>query len=198
MRLINWGEMLPETLGPNQMVAAFKKYTTSIIDRLFPLQTIRKSSNEDHWITNGMSRYKKRIYKREGKSRAGIALGIKISGLLAASKEKFVESSMVGGDSTRTYFSAVKKLASAAAPQPWSLLDLYPNRSPLEAGNETAAFFTRISDIFEPFGPLRDNNKREPVTVEHVTALLKRAKKPKSSVRGDILPRLVKAHHASI
>ena len=75
-------------------------------------------------------------------------------------------------------------------------MDLFPGKTAAEAGNETAAYFTRISDQFEP---IEEGSAmpafRRPMTVRQVAEKLAAAKKPNSSVKGDVLPRLMKEFH---
>ena len=202
MAATDWDELLPPHLGPNALVSIFQTHTGQLVDRLFPLQRVRVRSNEPPWITHGirrLARHKKRIFKRCGKSRAWFKLRDKIRELIAASQQQYVERVTQSGTSTKTYFSAVKALGSAAAaPQQWTLMDLFPGKTPLEAGNETASFFTKISDAFDPLPPggaMASGGYRRKVTVQEVAKKLKEAKKPNSSVEGDVLPRLMKAFH---
>ena len=127
-----------------------------------------------------------------------MALDDRMQQLLEHLKHKFVDKASQG--SPRAYFKALKFLSGAPAAAGWDLMDLFPNCSPTEAGNETATFFTRITDEFEPLAPppLQAPCTRRPATLQEVEAALKKAKKPSSMVPGDILPRLVKAYHAKL
>ena len=200
----DWDSMLPSHLGPNELVHIFQTFIQGEVDRLFPVRRVRMRSNEPPWMTDGirrLARHKKRIFKRRGKSRAWCILRDKIQELLATTKQQFVNRTLAaGGSSSRAYFAAVKALKSSAAPQEWSLLDLFPDRTPEEASNEAAAFFTRISDSFEPLptaGTRVSSTTRPRLTVQQVAEKLKAAKKPNSAVVGDVLPRLMKAFHPS-
>ena len=185
---------------PDQLVEQFEAYTLAIVERLFPLRTVRRRSNEPAWVTEGirrLSRRKRRVYKREGKSHLCLALQDRMDRLLEASKCKFVDG--VEAEGPKSYFSAVKQLSSKTVKPGWSLMELFPGHTELQAGEATSEFFTKISDLFTPIQPSRtEHPSRPPLTLPEVEALLKDAKKPNSVVPGDLPPVLVKAHHRAI
>ena len=196
----DWDGLLPPDMGPDEMVRAFEDYTGKLVDDLFPLKTCRIRSNEAPWVTGGIRRlanFKRAVYKREGKSELWCRLQARMDARLEESKSAYVDQASESGQSTRSYFGAVKRLSCKERPPDWSLMDLFPGSDPKDAGDKTAAFFTQISDQFTPLqGSPPTDVCRPPVTLEQVRLMLKRAKKPSSSVKGDILPRLVKQHHA--
>ena len=203
LQRVDWDALLPHSLNAEGMIRRFEEWNEQLADELFPLQTIRCRSNEAPWVTGGirsLSRHKKRVYKREGKSAHWFHLDARMQQLTSQSKAQFVDQASTGGTSTRKYYSAVRALGSAAPKPEWSLVDLFPGRSAAQAGEEAADYFTRITDNFRPLQPGRPcpGGKREHVTVQEVATKLKLAKKPNSSVSGDILPRVVKAHHPLI
>ena len=72
LRETDWNSVLPPSSSPDDLVDAFEKKTLEMIDRLFPLQTIRCSSNDPQWITNSIRAISKRkamLYRRSGKLR---------------------------------------------------------------------------------------------------------------------------------
>ena len=118
--------------------------------------------------------------------------------LLEESKATFVDNIATDGTSTRKYFAAVKTLGSASASNAeWSVSNLFPGDSPEEAGEKAAEYFTRITDMFQPLEPCRADtiNVRTMLTDEEVTTLLKKAKKPNSTVEGDLPPVVVRTYH---
>ena len=117
--------------------------------------------------------------------------------MMEASKSEFIGKAASSGTSSKAFYKAVKSLTLADSPQPWSLLDLFPNRSVEDASAETAAYFTKITDTFIPLRPQHDDTaaRRESVSLDLVRKKMMEANKPSSVVDGDVLPRLVKAHH---
>ena len=116
--------------------------------------------------------------------------------LLELNKSRFIEREREKGSSSRSYFQAVKCLSSASAPAQWDVMDLFPGKAVGEAAEEIGDYFTRISNLFEP---LREGEgratARERVTEQQVVSVLKKCKKPASSVKGDVMPRLMKRFH---
>ena len=200
LREADWDSILPPRLGPDELVDRFQSWAGSLTDELFPVKTVRYRSNEAPWITDGVrriSRKKRRVYKREGKSRLWHTLQERQDLMIADSQSAFVDNIATHGTSTKKYFTAVKAIGRAAPEAEWKLTDLFPGSSEMQAGEEAAAYFTKITDLFRPLRPpeTRPDELRAPVTVAEVAAKLKAAKKPNSSVDGDLLPRVVKAHH---
>ena len=198
----DWDTMLPSHLGPDELVDRFQAWTGALTDELFPLKTVRVRSNEHPWITDGIRRLGKqkvRVYKREGKSQLWHNLCARQERLIEDSKSTYVDKIEEGGPNTRKYFEAVKKLGTAptASSTGWDLPHLFPDCSPAQAGEEAADYFTRITDTFVPLASqdLVNRSPRAPISVQEAARRLKLAKKPNSSVEGDLLPRVVKAHH---
>ena len=198
----NWSEVLPDEEEPGKMVAAFEKYTSGMVERLFPLKSVRYRDNEAPWMTEGirrLSKRKRRVFKREGKSPFWFRLCDKMLEAIEKSKTDLVDRVAASGTSSRSYYSTVKALGTRSGPTNWQLTDLFPDASPAEAGEQAASFFTRITDLYQPLQPEPPMGpRRRPLTLPEVEKLLRDAKKPSSTVKGDLLPRLVKAHHKLI
>ena len=197
----DWQKICPSDGDPDDLVQAFQSHITDLTDRYFPVKVSRRRSNEDPWITEGirkLSKQKKRVFKRDGKTRLWMRLRDDLERRLCHSKMQIVDKASDSG-STRAYYSAVKTLSSAEKPVEWSVGDLFPDKSPEEAGNLTADYFTKITDLFEPLRPSPSTaTPRADLTETEVLSFLKKAKKPSSSVQGDMLPRLMKVHYAKI
>lgn len=200
LRDANWDNILPAHLSSDELVERFQAWTTALTDELFPMMSMRVRSNEDPWVTNGvrrLARKKNRVYKREGKSRLWHQLQARMDHLIEQSKSEYVDNIEKSG-STKQYFAAVKALGTAAKNNEWKLTDLFPGKDDQQAGEEAAAYFTRITDLFPPLQDVDSmpEERRAPVTETCVAKKLKDAKKPNSTVAGDLLPRVVRAHHA--
>ena len=199
MRQLNWDNILQGHMSPDELVKKFEDVTGEAINRLFPFKSVRARSNEHPWITQSirrLSRLKKVVYKREGKSNCWCRLQEKLDLKIEESKQAFLKKATSGGSNPKAYFSTVKAFATGSAPKQWDLMDLFPGKSAADAGNETATYFTRISDQFEPLEETAAvTARRRPITVQQVAEKLAAAKKPNSAVRGDVLPRLMKEYH---
>ena len=198
----NWSEILPEGGDPNDLVDRFHEWSTAVTNELFPLRRIRKRSNEHPWVTNGVRRVakmKRRVYRREGKSPLWKRLDEHQERLLEDSKKAYVDKASESGTSTRVFFQTVKKLGKPGEdPNGWGIGDIFPEMTELGAGEEAVNFFTRISNTFTPL-PEQDGEVavlcREPISEGEVAKRLKLAKKPSSTVQGDVPPCVVRKHH---
>ena len=195
LRSTDWDRVLPPGLPTDDAVKAFEDHVTRITNELFPMKTTRQRSDDDPWISDAvrmLARRKKRVYKREGKSPLWCRLRDALLSKIEHNKSVFVDSVEKNGSSSRAYHSAIKSLACREKPPEWSIMDLFPEKTCLEAGDEAATFFTQISDEFEPLAPtLTANPPRRPISQQEVLSALKKARKPQSSVQGDVLPRLI-------
>ena len=196
---ISWTELLPGTMSTDELIDTFQSKMGEITDRLFPLKTVRYRSNDPPWVTDGirkLSKQKMRVFRGEGKTPFWTRLRDRMIALTEASRENFANN--LDKADVRKYFAAVKKLGKPAQAAEWAVNDLFPGRTPEEAGNEAAKFFTKITDQFIPIDPPRvpTLNPRQPIDVREVAKLLRESKKPNSSVPGDVMPRLMKKYHA--
>ena len=197
----DWSKLCPAEGSPDALVNAFQNHIAELTNQHFPLQSIRMRSNEPEWITNGirkLSKQKKRVFKRDGKSRLWIRLRDDILERSRRSKVAFVDRAASSG-STKAYYNAVRQVSTCERPPEWCLMDMFPGNSPQEVGDLTAQYFTKISSGFEPLRPsLTTAPARRPISQVEVVEYLKNAKKPNSSVEGDLRPCLVRAHYTKI
>ena len=106
---------------------------------------------------------------------------------------------LLAEDSQRNFFRNTKNYMSKQRPAPFDVMDLFPGKSEAEVAETLAAHFNEISNEFVPLDPARDIPKTHIVplptlTVSQVAKRLRRFKKPKSIVKGDIFPDLVTKH----
>lgn len=195
----DWSAILGDSGNPDILVERYEAFTTNLVDGLFPFKTVRVRSNEQPWVTDGirkLSKRKKKAYKRRGKSRLWAKLQDKLNTLVEHSRSAFVEKIHSQGGSTKAFYQAVKTLTCKDKPEQWRVESLFPSDTPKSAGNKIAEYFTEISNQFDPLSTEDLTcNPRRPVTVEEVRSKLKAAKKPNSSVPGDLLPRLMKKYY---
>ena len=147
----DWSAVLGDG-SADSLLRNFELYTSRLIDKLFPWQSVRYRSNEAPWVTSGMRRLQKlkqRVYRRDGKSRLWQALQLKMDTLTAASQEAYVERVVKQG-CPRSYFRAIKDLSCKEKPKSWDVLSLFPELSPKDASNKIADYFTEISNSFDP------------------------------------------------
>ena len=115
---------------------------------------------------------------------------------LTEARSGFVEKMLENGNMGKSFYSATKKLASAAPAPQWSVTDLFPGQDPASIGKGVLEFYGNISQV--PAEPMPElGSKRgslETFTVEKIAELLKQIKKTESRVEGDPLPHLARRY----
>ena len=162
LRGTDWNAVL-HSQDPDELVEAFEAYTGSIVDRLFPLRTVRYRSNEKPWITDGirkLARSKRRVYRREGKSRLWIRLRDELEQRVEMSQSEYIDK--VESQGPKAHFATIKKMCTVVPAKEWSVSNLFPEASSAEAGDKIAQYFTRISDDFVPLQPSRTAQETRP------------------------------------
>ena len=197
----DWDSVCPSGTEPDALVSAFEARIACLTDELFPLRTVRARSNEEPWITEGirrLSKLKKRIFKRDGKSSFWFRLRDEMVEKLATSKSAFMDKAASSG-SQKAFYSATKAISTCERPSQWSVADIFPHDSIEAAASKVADYFARIGDLFVPLSPEDAVTiPRAPISEPEVLKYLKSAKKPNSAVDGDMLPRLMKVHYAKV
>ena len=93
------------------------------------------------------------------------------------------------------YYKVVSALKTREAPQKWDIRFLFPGKSDEEIGLLVRDYFNTISSEFAPVSeddiPRGVEENFQPLERHQVAAILRSCKKPRSCVRGDILPKLV-------
>ena len=72
VRALDWEAVLGDDDKLDSLVEKYESSLGGIVERLFPWVTVKQRSNEAPWIKQGMRRLgkkKRRVYRREGKSR---------------------------------------------------------------------------------------------------------------------------------
>ena len=102
---------------------------------------------------------------------------------------------LLASDANRNFFKHVKNFSKFEKPPQFDVRDLLPGKTDEQAAEELADYFITVSREFEPLQPSdipvgRPGGGR--VLERHeVSARLKKMRKPKSMVPGDIYPQLV-------
>ena len=103
---------------------------------------------------------------------------------------------LLASDGARDFFKQTKNYMSKQRPPAFDPMDLFPGRTEQEIAELLADHFNAISMEFAPLDPCKDipktYSKKLPTLLTHeVATRLKKFRKPKSNVRGDIFPCLV-------
>ena len=174
-----------------------------LYNKHFPLKMIVNRSCDAPWITKRIKRYirnRKREYARSGRSERWRRKKEKCEQLILVAKRAFFEkikSRIREVGSTKSYFQAVKLLQSLDAPTRWIIQSMFPGMTDAEISERAASFFNEISQEYvglqKPCTDLVGSKERASACPEpyQVAAKLRYMRKPRSTVAGDINPKLV-------
>ena len=106
---------------------------------------------------------------------------------------------LLAEEGQRNFFRNTKNYVSKQRPVPFDVMDIFPGKNKAEVAELLADHFIEISNEFVPLDPSKDIPMTHSIpvpllTTEEVTERLKKIKKPKSIVKGDIFPDLVTKH----
>ena len=191
----DWDSVLKGDI--NGMTEAFHGVLDRLQDRHFPFRTHKRRSNSHPWLTNNLrARLKKEkvIYRIEGKSTVWKALKRETLKRIEQKKQEFVEQAekVSASDGGRTYFKAISRLRNGGREQRWDLMNLFPEDSQLAAAEKVRDYFGQVANASSPLGPAAPAPTGFRHLTEHeIVVRIGKAKKPKSSIPGDIAPALV-------
>ena len=208
-----WSFMDP-TLTSSELTDVFESYTNKLVDIYFPTKEIRLKCDDKPYITEMIKANKRRLmreYEKNGKSLKYLNLKKSIDEdmerAVAKYKEKIIDD-VKNGTKTSTY-KALRRLGVRPGDDSSSDVFKLPDHiskhlSAEESANLIADHFSAISMEYEPINVNNFSPKLKakfnspdmtcvPVLTEHEVFLkIKKAKKPNSSVPGDLPPKLVK------
>ena len=170
------------------------------VDMCFPLRAIVIKSTDKPWMNNFIRRAvrrRKKIFKKEYRSNRWRRHKKKIVRLIQERKTEYmdgIKQSVKEAGNTRAYHQAIKKLQTKDTPsqKPWCLQNMFPGMPEEEIAEMSADYFNAISHEFTPIAaPPPPENPRQLLSVHEVSARLKKIRKPKSQVKGDLNPNLI-------
>ena len=211
----------PVILEPNanQMVEKYQQIVQKIVEETFPLKSIKISDQDKPWFTEelrALKRNRMREYERHGKSAKYFDLKEKFKRKLENEVEKYklkIELEVTEGK-RGSYYPAIRKLGlrPGEVSQPsFQLPQHVENKlSPSESVELLAEYFSNISQEYLPLDisnlpPSVQSHLSTPTSDQIIPGLsvfdvyckMVRAKKPNSSVPGDLPKKIVQnfAHH---
>ena len=143
---------------------------------------------------------RKRVFKETGgRTPEWKALKKKVTELIEKRCKKFQEQQkiqLLSDDGDRVFFKQTKNYLSKQRPKPFDVLDMFPGQTEQEVADLLADHFNAVSNEFKPLDHNNDIPKAPSKPIEmlsphEVATRLKKFKKPKSMVRGDLFPDLV-------
>ena len=181
----------------NEKVKYLESVIRELTDKHFPLVRVRKRSNEDPWIHQGIRRLSKkkiRIYKKSSRSQAWWDTDSLLQREINDSKETYVEKMLSQGNSGKSFYAATKNLTGSGVGPKWNVADLFDDKAPEAVANKVLEYFGGIAGEKSSSGPQvpKMGGALPDLTPAEATKLLKRTKKTDSSVAGDPMPHLVR------
>ena len=200
----DWVQTFAETPeDPTALVEKLTEVLEKYTEKSF--RTMRRTikTSDAPWMTREVEREigrRKRMYtKAEDRTREWHDQKRLTRRLVKEAKKNYYEKTVakLTEDGCHTLpYKAIKMLKTPDKPQRWDPRDMRPGLEDTEIVEEMAAHFNDISKEFMPLcdTDIPKTNKQRPVKYlepYEVALKLKYCKKPKSTVKGDILPQLV-------
>ena len=197
IRAIDWKDLLGDAPA-SEMVGLLHGRLDSLMDKNFPVRTFKRRSNSHLWMTNGIrARLKNemKVFRKEGRSVSWRAQKKETRARIEEKKQQFISDtiSQAKGDEQAAYYRAVKSLGTPSAPVKWDVKTMFPGEDENAIAKKVVKYFAAVSKEFTPLTPSTTNegtNFRK--LAEHEVAVrIKKAKKPRSGLPGDIFPELL-------
>ena len=167
-------------------------------DYCFPVKVITIKSTDQPWMNNRIRRLirrRKRILKREARSPRWRAMKKLVANRIRERRKEYmknIEREVKEAGNSRAYFQAIKRLQKNDASERWTPRVLFPGETDQRIAEKGAEFFNSISQEFDPIPePARPGTAREEIPVHAIAARLRKIRKPKTQVKGDICSELV-------
>ena len=197
-----WEEVL-RAEGSNKKTEAYQRTVTEAVERFFPLKTTKRKSTDLPWINKEVLRMikdRKELFWQEGGVRTAEWKEAK-----ARTDEKIRERKreylwtqkghLLAEDANRNFYRHVKTFNTVEKPKEFDVRDILPGKSDKQVAEELAAYFNKVSQEFEPLQPCEiPRTWNEPLgeLMKHeVSTRIRKFRKPKSMVRGDVFPKLM-------
>ena len=186
----------------NDQLTEFLGILECQMDKFFPFKTTVRRESDPPWINpyvRQLVKRRRRVYHKEGRSARWKALMKKVRNLVkkrAGNYWTHQKKELLKGDASRVFFKNVKAYSSKEKPAQFDVRSLLPGLSDCEAAERLADHFNGISCEFEGLDPANiPRTYSSPIQLLSEDAVRQRLiqfKKPKSMVKHDIFPVLVR------
>ena len=200
--LHDWKEV-HEAVGSNNKTNVYQRTLQTAIEEFFPLRTTKRKSTDLPWLSRSllnMIEKRKRLFVLEGCERtpAWKKEKSRIDALIRKRKRGYMDnqkSYLLQDDASRNFFKHVKNFAKFEKPKPFEVQSLMPGKSDMEVAEILAEYFNKVSLEFDPLSPDQIPATKESnlpgLALHEVAARIRKFRKPKSMVPGDIFPSLM-------
>ena len=197
----SWTEVF-QAGDPSSKAEALQKILDARMAEHFKLITTVRRQSDPPWVNDKirrLSRKRRKIYDREGRSARFKRLKKQCADLYRERAKNYMEEQrkvLTQPDASRSFYKNVKAYKTKEKPPEFEVRDLFPGETDKEVAESLASHFNAISSEFEGLdvASLPAAREAEPLpslTVVDVVNRLRKFRKPKSMVRGDIFPCLV-------
>ena len=186
-----------ERENPTDTADALDKLLQEMYDKFFPLREIVSRRSDPPWFTKAVKRAirnRKREFKRSGRSARWRKKKEKCERMILENKQRYIErikAKVKDAGNMKSFYQSVNMLGCGQATERWTINSMYPGATDSHISEVAADFFNSISQEFDGLGSPVGNCAEKCPQMYQIAAKLKHMRKPKSTVRGDIDPRLV-------
>ena len=200
--LHDWSEVLLAR-GSNDKANAYQSTVVAAIERFFPLKTTRRKTTDLPWINKKaqkMIKRRKEVFMQEGGVRTDVwkKERKKVDEYIRARKRGHMDSQkmhLLEDDANRNFYRHVKCFSSVEKPKEFDVRELLPGKPDNEVAEHLAEYFNAVSCEFSPLQPHEIPRTTAAGLPElqkfEVSTRLRKFRKPKSMVPGDVFPKLV-------
>ena len=174
---------------------------TRAMDRCFPFKTTTKRKTDPPWINHAILtqiRKRRKVYLREGRSQLWKRMKKKTAKLTKKRAKNYIKSqkrALLASDASRVFYKNVRSYQSKEKPPSFDVRALFPDKDDQTVSEELADHFNGISLEFDGISqadiPTSTSSALKILSKAEVESKLKKMKKPKSMVDGDIMPSVV-------
>ena len=195
----NWRAVYDAT-STTSKAAALQKILDDSMNACFEWKTTRRRETDPPWMSDKIRKLckkRRKIYDREGRSRTWKLLKAKTDRMKRYRVRMYLDGrkkALTGPQASKNFFKLVKAFKSKEKPPSFDVMELFPDATDGEAAESLATHFNTISNEFNGLdSPIPTSFSSPPprLTREQVAKKLRKFKKPKSSVQGDIFPALI-------
>ena len=141
-------------INADDLTNIFQSKIEFLVDKHFPIKTRSVKSTDDPWITDwirALIRRRKKEYRKNERSLRWKKLKLMCDTEIRLSKSRYYDKEckkMTTPGAHRVAFHALKNLNKARRQKPWSIMELYPEKSKNEVLEILADYYNRISVEF--------------------------------------------------
>ena len=187
----------------DEKAEAYQETVVQAVEEFFPLRSVRKKSTDPPWLdrkTKKLIEDRKELFVREGGRSAVWKQEKKRTDRIIKERKRklldFQKEALLSEDAARNFYRNVRSFSKAEKPKLFDVRDLMAQgQTDEQIAEDLATYFNHISDEFDPLTPEEipcTKDKELPVLHEYeVAGRVRKFKKPRSTVPGDIFPQLV-------